>query len=65
MKYRDMPQHRGISQTYILHNCIYIVQFNSVAQSCSTLRPHELQLTRPPCTSPTPGVYLHSCPLSQ
>ena len=29
------------------------VQFSSVAQSCLTLRPHELQHTRPPCPSPT------------
>ena len=28
-------------------------QFSSVAQSCLTLRPHELQHTRPPCPSPT------------
>ena len=37
------------------------VQFNSVAQSCPTLRPHEPQHTRPPCPSPTPGVYSNSC----
>ena len=28
------------------------------------LPPHELQHTRPPCPSPTPGVYSNSCPLS-
>ena len=27
--------------------------------------PNELQHTRPPCSSPTPGVYSNSCPLSQ
>ena len=36
--------------------------------SCSvmsdSLRPHGLQHTRPPCLSPTPGVYSNSCPLS-
>ena len=32
-------------------------QFSLVAQSCPTLRPHGLQHTRPPCPSPTPGVY--------
>ena len=41
------------------------VQFISVTQSCPTLRPHGLQHTRPPCPSPTPGVYSNSCPLSQ
>ena len=40
-------------------------QFSSVAQLCLTLRPHELQHTRPPCPSPTPGVYSNSCPSSQ
>ena len=38
---------------------------NSVAQSCQTLRPHEPQHTRPPCPSPTPGVYPNTFPLSR
>ena len=38
---------------------------SSVAQSCPTLQPHELQHVRPPCPSPTPRVYSNSCPLSQ
>ena len=29
-----------------------------------SLWPHGLQHTRPPCPSPTPGVYPNSCPLS-
>ena len=29
-----------------------------------SLRPHESQHARPPCPSPTPGVYPNSCPLS-
>ena len=34
--------------------------------SCSkSLRPHELQHTRPPCPSPTPGIHSNSCPSSQ
>ena len=41
------------------------VQFSSVAQSCPTLWPHELQHTRPPCPSPTPRVYPNSCPSSR
>ena len=40
-------------------------QSSSVAQSCLTLQPHELQHTRPLCPSPTPGAYPNSCPLSQ
>ena len=42
--------------------------FSSVWFSCSvvsdSLLPHELQLTRPPCPSPTPGVHSNSHPLS-
>ena len=30
-----------------------------------SLRPQEPQHTRPPCPSPTPGVYSNSCPSSQ
>ena len=40
------------------------VQFNHSVVSDS-LRPHELQHARPPCPSPTPGVYPNSCPSSQ
>ena len=29
-----------------------------------SLRPHEPQHARPPCPSPTPGVYSNPCPLS-
>ena len=39
------------------------VQFSRSVVSDS-LRPHGLQNTRPPCPSPTPGVYSNSCPLS-
>ena len=42
-----------------------IIQFSSVTQSCLTLQPHELQHARLPCSSPTPGAYSNSCPLSQ
>ena len=31
----------------------------------NSLWPHELQHARPPCPSPTPGVYSNSCPLSR
>ena len=31
----------------------------------NSLRPHGLQHARPPCPSPTPGVYSNSCPLSR
>ena len=47
---------------------LLIIQFSSVQFSrsvtCNSLRPQELQHARPPCPSPTPGVYSNSCPLS-
>ena len=46
-------------------NCFY-TQFSSVAQLClDSLWPHGLQHVKPPCPSPTPGVYSNSSPLSQ
>ena len=45
------------------------ILFSSVPFSHSvvsdSLRPHELQHTRPPCPSPTPRVHSNSCSLSQ
>ena len=49
---------------YIYNGIFSSVQFSFSVMSDS-LRPHGLQLTRPPCPSPTPGVYSNSCPLSQ
>ena len=40
------------------------VQFSWSVVSYS-LWPHGLRLAKPPCPSPTPGVYSNSCPLSQ
>ena len=37
-------------------------QFSSVVSN--SLLPHEPQHARPPCPSPTPGVYPNSCPFS-
>ena len=53
---------RGRSHSTILP---LSVQFSSVAQSCRTLQPHELQHARPPCPSATPGVHPNPCPSSQ
>ena len=41
-----------------------VIQFSCSVMSDS-LRPHGLQHTRPPCLSPTPGIYSNSCPVSQ
>ena len=55
------PIHMGIFS--------FLLGFSSVQFSRSivsdSLRPRESQYTRPPCPSPTPGVYTNSCPLSQ
>ena len=40
------------------------VQFSHSVVSDS-LRPREPQHARPPCPSPTPGIYPNSCPLSR
>ena len=61
----------GTSTMYSLFVCFvpwgwfHSLQFSSVAQSCLTLRPLELQHARPPCPSPTPRVHPNSCPSSQ
>ena len=54
--------HSSISSmsSYYVHSS---VQFSCSVVSDS-LWPHGLQLARPPCPSPTPGVYSNSCPLS-
>jgi len=45
-----------------IHN--HSAQFSRTGMS-NSLWPHELQHTRPPGPSPTPGVHPNSCPLSQ
>ena len=53
----------GISDTCIDEPLIPSVQFSRSVMSDS-LRPHESQNARPPCPSPTSGVYPNSCPSS-
>ena len=51
------------------HNIVCWLAISSVQFSRSvmsdSLQPHELQHTRPPCPSPTPGVHPNSCLSSQ
>ena len=47
-----------------LKSSLYSVQFSHSVVS-NSLRPHELQHTRPPCPSLTPGVHSDSRPSSQ
>ena len=58
--------------TYVWNNTLFVFnkyQFSSVQFSCSvvsdSLQLHESQHTRPPCPSPTPGIYPNSCPSSR
>ena len=46
------------SQSYGFSSSVQLLMSDS-------LWPHESQHTRPPCPSPTPGVYSNSCPSSQ
>ena len=59
----------GITKSQTQLSDFHLLQFSSVQFSHSvmsnSLRPHELQHTRPPCPSPTPGVQSNSRPLSQ
>ena len=43
----------------VLHECNIYLQF-SLSVMSNSLQPHELQHARPPCPSPTPGVYSNS-----
>ena len=59
-----------MNEVVILLVCSYkrVLSFSSVKFSRSvvsnSLRPHESQHARPPCSSPTPRVHSNSCPLS-
>ena len=59
-----LPYKRDIFHTGVFERRLISVQFSRSVVSYS-LRPHELQHARPPCPSPTPGVYSGSRPSSQ
>ena len=57
---------KGIHQGCILSPCSFNLYTESVSQFSrsvvsDSLQPHESQHARPPCPSPTPGVYPNSC----
>ena len=56
-------QHLPFYCTFSSHRHLVSVQFSRSGMSDS-LQPHGLQCARPPCPSPTAGVYLDSCSLS-
>ena len=55
--------HLTFTTTFRTINIYGSVQFSHSVKS-NSLRPHGLQHIRPPCPSPTPGVYSNSCPSS-
>ena len=59
----------GLDDTNIVFSILHGLQFSLVHFSRSvvsdSLQPYELQHTRPPCPSPTPGVHSNSRPSSQ
>ena len=57
-------QDKNIIILRTLNSKLFSVQFSRSVVSDS-LRPHEQQHTRPPCPSPTPGVYPDPCSLSR
>ena len=69
-KILQVPIYKSFSLTLLMRcspmalTTLLSVQFSRSVVSDS-LRPHEPQHTRPPCPSPTPGVYPNPCPLSQ
>ena len=65
--FTNSPSNECIGELQDIFICAY-AQINcgkdNSVQSDS-LRPYGLQHTRPPCPSPTPGVYTNSCSLSR
>ena len=67
---RTWKQPRGpsadewIRKLWYIYTMEYSVQFSHSVMSDSLL-PHQSQHARPPCPSPTPGVYSESCPSSR
>ena len=65
----DSPYANVISKCMLwVRGLVPLSEFWDIQFSCSVvsdcLRPHGLQHTRPPCPSPTPGVYSNSSALS-
>ena len=59
-----LPSSCGLKAVSVHEYIVQSVQFSHSVMSDS-LRPHELQHTRPPCPSPAPGVHPDSRPSSQ
>ena len=62
--YFNFSESCSVETNLILSLWLSSVQLSHSVVSDS-LRPHETQHARPPCPSPTPGVYPNPCPLSR
>ena len=60
-----MWKNNNMNNTYHFLNVLIPSVHISSSVMFNSLWPYELQHTRPPCPSPTPGAYSNSCPLSQ
>ena len=69
MRLNSMMHVTHLELFLVQRDSVLLVNINSVQFSHSvmsdSLWPHELQHARPPCPSPTPGVYPNSCPSSR
>ena len=69
MKVKEESEKVGLKLNIQKTKIMASSHISSVQFSCSvvsdSLQPHEPQHARPPCPSPTPGVYSNSCALSQ
>ena len=54
---------RNFPQLWRLFTKVHSLTHFSCSVMSNSLWPHGLQHARPPCPSPTPGVYWNSCPL--
>ena len=54
-----------MAEGYLETNSTVLYSQFSRSVVSDSLRPHEPQHARPPCPSPTPGIYPNPCPLSQ
>ena len=66
---KESPSVQGLIKSVGVRSSVFIWPSQSVQFSRSvvsnSLQPHEPQHARPPCPSPTPGVYSNPCPSSQ
>ena len=69
MKVKEESEKVGLKLNIQKTKIMASSHISSVQFSCSVVsdsfQPHEPQHARPPCPSPTPGVYSNSCALSQ